>query len=186
VSELSVASVRFAVCATVALVSCASAVVSDVREGRIPNRLTASTALAGLVVNLGFAVFGEAPWWRELLATLGGGALGLFAFLPLSIRGVLGFGDTKLMGALGLCLGISLTVQVVLCTVLAGGVIAFGMAVGAGVWRKALGNLRRAGLLARRIDEPGHGLHEMPYALAIACGTMWALAGSWAPGLAVL
>lgn len=170
-----------------ALGSALIAVVCDQRTRRIPNKLTFATALLAVA------------WWSAVAAssagtaqaTLGGALLGgasaLACFAVLSWRGLLGFGDTKLVGAIGLCVGFPIALRVILCTVLCGGLLALAQALLAGRLRAVTANMRRAGALAgQRIDEPGHGLHALPYAAAIALGTVWAVATRHLPELAPL
>ena len=176
----------FGVTGAVALASCSLAVVSDLRTQRIPNRLTASTALAGLALNtvLGFLTGnGSGP---GVLSALAGGAMGLLLFLPLSLCGAVGFGDTKLVAALGLCIGFPLVLRMVVCTMLAGGVLALARGLAAGHLGAVARNVIRCKLASGRIDGPHHRLHTMPYALAIAVGTLWALASRYLPVLGVL
>lgn len=76
------------------------AAVIDLRHYRIPNRLVAFLAVAGLLLNLWTH---ELPWWQVFAgAVVGAGVLGALAVLS---RGGMGEGDVKLAAATGLYLG---------------------------------------------------------------------------------
>ena len=95
------------------------AVVIDVRSRRIPNWLTISAFVLGLVFNI---VVGGLP---GLWLSLGGFAVGFGTLLVLWLIGGGGGGDVKLMGAVGAWVGAVPTVMIflgsaifaVLCTV---------------------------------------------------------------------
>ena len=75
------------------------AAVTDVREGRIPNWLTFSLAAFG---------FGVQSWehgWEGFLFSLGGLGVGLACLMFFYIKGGMGAGDVKLLGAIGAILG---------------------------------------------------------------------------------
>lgn len=105
----------------VALVATAAALI-DVRTGRIPNLLTASTAVFGLLLAAGGGT-------AALTAALIGGALGIALMTPGYVLGGTGAGDVKLMAALGTLLGPAATVWAFLVTAVAGGVLAVAHAV---------------------------------------------------------
>ena len=75
------------------------AVWSDIHKHRIPNRLVIVILVTGLVAQV--SVNGP----MGILYALGGLATGLIFFLPFYIRGGMGAGDVKLMGAAGSMLG---------------------------------------------------------------------------------
>jgi prepilin peptidase CpaA len=87
---------------------CVAATVTDLRTGRIPNKLTASAMLAGLVFWLivglvtGRGLVGtEGTINGTLTASFLGLLCGLIPFAILVMLGGLGGGDMKLMGAIG-------------------------------------------------------------------------------------
>ena len=87
---------------------CVAASVTDLRTGRIPNKLTASAMLAGLVFWLiagliaGRGLVGaEGTIAGTLTASFLGLLSGLIPFAILVMLGGLGGGDMKLMGAIG-------------------------------------------------------------------------------------
>lgn len=162
-----------------------AAVVFDERTRRIPNTLTYGTALAALALVLMQAFTAASGAWSGiLLSSLGGGALLLVLFGALSVRGMLGFGDTKLLCAIGLCVGFALALRVAACVLLSGGGVAVVHAVRAGRLEVVLGKLLRPSQLRDRdvTEQPQH-LHLFGYALAIALGTLWAVLGRYYPAI---
>lgn len=151
----------------------AAALVQDVRERRIPNRLTGPALLLALVLG-GFHARG-----LPTDALLGAGA-GLAVSLPLFALGGLGGGDAKLIAVVGAFLGPSLLVDALVATAIIGGVMALVVA-----WQKGMllpvfvrtKNLavylitfgrfgRRRSMLESRPDL------TVPYGVAIAVGSV--------------
>jgi Flp pilus assembly protein protease CpaA len=165
------------------------AVFWDLHQRRIPNRISVYTTLLGAALNLAVACSGRSGFAciaKGLGPALAGGAFLLVCAGVLSVLGLLGFGDTKLLGAIGVCVGWPLAPRVLVCVVISGGVIALAYMLtgrlGAAVWR----NLRRLPeLRGQRVDEDPLDLHAFPYATAIAFGTVWAIAGRYVPELAL-
>jgi prepilin peptidase CpaA len=75
------------------------AAITDVREGRIPNWLTGSLAVFGIGVN------SLAYGWDGFLFGLGGLIMGLVCLIFFYLKGGMGAGDVKLLGAIGTILG---------------------------------------------------------------------------------
>ncbi|MCG3137161.1 MAG: hypothetical protein HJJLKODD_01004 [Phycisphaerae bacterium] len=73
--------------------------ISDVQRRKLPNRLTLSTAVLGLLLHLVFGGMSALGW------SLVGLLLGFFALLPFYLAHMLGAGDLKMFGALGAFLG---------------------------------------------------------------------------------
>jgi Flp pilus assembly protein protease CpaA len=121
----------------------------------------------------------------NLTSALGGGALLLLGFGLLSALGLLGWGDAKLLGAVGVCVRLPLALRVAPCVLVCGGALALLLAVHRGQLAEvARGLLRLRTLTGRRVDEPQTELHLFPFASAIALGTTWAVAGRYLPGIA--
>lgn len=80
-------------------------IVTDLREHRLPNRLTGAAALVVLATALVAAVLGSG-WgrWPGMLLTGLGMALGGY-LLAVVADGAFGMGDVKLLGVVGLALG---------------------------------------------------------------------------------
>jgi prepilin peptidase CpaA len=83
----------------------------DWRSNKIPNWLTVSGLVAGVVI------YAVARGWAGLLAALSGAALMLGVLLPVVLLRGLGAGDWKLMGALGSILGWRRVLAVLLASI---------------------------------------------------------------------
>ena len=162
----------------VALVVAAGAALTDVQSARIPNALTVSSGLAGLLAH---AVLPAGSGWST---SLGGMAAGLAVFFPFFALGGLGGGDVKLMAALGAWVGWPSVLSLALYTALAGGVVAISVALAHGYLRQALRNLAAlakfwavAGVRPAPELTLEHGRGpRVPYALPIFVGllvTVW-------------
>jgi prepilin peptidase CpaA len=160
---------------TLATAVAITAAITDVRDRRIPNRLTYPAMVAGIVLQA--AVYG----WRGLLLGLCGGLLfgGCFFFFHL-VR-AMGAGDVKLAAALGCIIGPSASWQVMFATAMAGGAMAIIVMVFTG---RVLKTLRST--LAVVGFHAVHGLRthpevnldnpaavRLPYGLAFAAGTLY-------------
>lgn len=154
-----------------------AAAIIDSRTRRIPNLLS----LGGAAVGILLAVTGYGS--VTLGASIGGLALGLVALLPLYLLKAMGAGDVKLMAAVGAFLGPSITLAAVLCTFIAGAVIAIIVLIIRDGLRETL---RRYGFgikhlilggtwLSKRVDKEGTGQLRFPYAGAILCGSVAAV-----------
>jgi prepilin peptidase CpaA len=160
--------------AALALGCAAVASFYDVRERRIPNRLTGSCLLAGLLLHLGLG------GWHGLgsaaIASIAAGGL----FLVFFLAGGMGAGDVKLMAAIGAIAGLAPLQLLILATVLAGGLFALGLAGYHGRLRQTLVNV--AALLVHHGREGIRPHPEMnltnertlrlPFALPIAAGCL--------------
>jgi prepilin peptidase CpaA len=111
------------------------AFVFDVRTRRIPNALTFSAALAGLIFHV--ASSGQAG--SQLAG--GGWVVGLLMLLPFFLLGGMGGGDIKLVAALGAWLGPSQTFWLAIYAGLAGGVMGVIVAASHGYLRTAIANV---------------------------------------------
>lgn len=162
----------------VALVVAAGAALTDVQSARIPNALTVSSGLAGLLAH---SMLPGGSGWST---SLGGMAAGLAVFFPFFALGGLGGGDVKLMAALGAWVGWPVVLSLALYTALAGGVVAICVALAHGYLRQALRNLvalarfwKVAGVRPAPELTLEHGRGpRVPYALPIFVGllvTVW-------------
>ena len=153
----------------------------DIASRRIPNRLSYSGILVGILLRTGLL------GWRGLATALAGGALagGVF-FLLYLVRGM-GAGDVKLITAVGCFSGFPNVVQILVACALAGGIMALGVALYRGSTLRMLRNVWEllrfhAGHGARvhptlNIDNPQ--AIRLPYAIAIAAGSGYALLDAW-------
>ncbi len=164
--------------AGLALLCAAVASVYDVRERRIPNRLTGPCLAAGLMLHC--ALGGWSELGSSALAALAAGGIFLLFFLA----GGMGAGDVKLIGAVGAMLGPAPLAILLLTTVLAGAVYALGLAGYHGRLRQTA---RNVGSLLQHHGRRGLTPHpemnlsndktlRLPFALPIATGCLAALA----------
>lgn len=174
-----------------------AAVILDMHSRRIPNALVALGTCAAFVLgvlaaagNTGVALDHSAG---AVLFALGGIAVGFAALCPLYALRAMGAGDVKLMMMVGAFLGPLQTLGAVVLTFAAGGVLALVMAL----WQRSFAQLalnlrymlgasavRAADGDGPRIEPLHHTAGRMPYAVAIAIGTLLQLllvrSGGWA------
>jgi len=98
--------------------------IIDMRTRRVPNVLTGSIAVFGLLL----AVLH--PTSVSPMAALGGIAVGLAVMLPGHLIGATGAGDVKFLAALGALLGPKGVLMAFVYTAIAGGAIALLVALG--------------------------------------------------------
>lgn len=111
--------------------------VMDWRYRRIPNWLTISGLVVGLVVNT------VLDGWPGAKASLLGAGLGLALLLPFVMLKAIGAGDWKLMGALGAFLGPSRLVTVLVVSMIVAGVMAIVLVIVKGRLLETLRNMGR-------------------------------------------
>lgn len=109
--------------------------VTDWRFRRIPNWLTVSGFVAGLLVNT--VLFR----WSGAKAALLGAALGLGLLFPFLLIRSLGAGDWKFAGALGACLGPRQLFSVLIATVFLAGLMALAVVIYKGRLKQTLLNM---------------------------------------------
>lgn len=161
------------------------AVWSDVKSHRIPNRLVFAGAALGLLLNWllpegrGFISIlpGALGFWKALL----GLALGLALMLPMYMLRAMGAGDVKLMAMVGAFLGPRSVFISTLLIFMVGGVLSLFIALRHGNLTLLFGNVRtmlmssffKAALHeVPRLDAAPVSAGKLPYAVAIAAGTM--------------
>lgn len=151
----------------------AAAAWTDLRNRRIPNRLTLAILVCGLLLR---AVEGTARLGDGLL----GAGVGLAAAVVLFGLGAVGGGDGKLLIGVGAFLGYERFLGALLLIAVLGGLLGLAEAVRRGVILPAALNaagmmrrwvtLGRSGGEARTVHSPG--AVTVPYGLAIAAGTI--------------
>lgn len=130
------------------------ALVTDLKERRIPNWLTFSGAGLGLLLNIVF--YG----WNGLTNSLLGGVVGLLLLLIPFIMGGIGAGDVKLLGAIGFITSMNFVLLTMLWTAIAGGIIALAYM------------LYKKQLLIRWLKTGVASGTTFPYGIAIFLGTV--------------
>lgn len=160
-----------------ALVTVAAGSINDFTYRRLPNLLTITSALIGLILQ-GW-LFGGAG----LLDGLAGGAAALALFFPFFIVSWMGAGDVKLLIAVGVYLGWPLGLLADALTLGIGAGAAFGILA----WQGGLGRyLRRYASMVKCLLSTGQFAYvppapeetasaRFPYAFAIALGTFGAI-----------
>jgi len=156
----------------------ALAAMSDVKSRRIPNVLV----LAGLIVALLVQVvlptgLGWQGWVYGMLA-------GFAAFLPLYLLRGMAAGDVKLMATVGAFVGWAMALKIALLTFVIGGVMSLIYILVKGKVKQTRTNLgiillpiwlRTNGVKIEAGDISGQSVGRIPYAVAIALGTLTAL-----------
>lgn len=97
------------------------AVISDVRQKKIPNMLTFS----GMIIAIGYHGLGRG--FEGIIFSLGGLFLGMALLIAFYFAGGMGAGDIKLMGAVGGFLGPKGVFMAFLFSAIAGGVYALAV-----------------------------------------------------------
>jgi prepilin peptidase CpaA len=162
--------------AVVFLTMLALASVWDVRFRRIPNRLTAALAGAGLLFTL---------WHHPNLAGLGiafgGLAVGMLVWFPSYAFGLLGAGDVKLAAAAGMWLGPMRTFEAAIIGGIIGGALALVWMLRFRGVRGTATSLWVASVLPRTLVQPRVGpttRQHVPYSVALSLGIAIA---AWMP-----
>jgi prepilin peptidase CpaA len=148
--------------------------VHDVRERRIPNRITVPAMIAGLALHT------IAGGWQGLGNSALAGAAAGGIFLLFYMAGGMGAGDVKLMIAVGCLVGLAPLPVVVIATAMAGAIFAIAVSLVRGRLRETL---RNVGELLLHHGRHGVKPHEelnlsnaqtlrLPFALPIAAGCL--------------
>lgn len=164
----------------------------DIKEKRIPNKLTFPAILLGMIT----AVIDSGL--NGILFSISGFLVGLGVFFIPFIMGGIGAGDVKLMAAVGSILGWKLTVYSALLTAIAGGIIVIGYTIYTG---KFIGMIKNMGIhfikrilyiiylatysdgvyskyKSLNVSKTNEQKTYIPYGVAIALGTLIVLAGN--------
>ncbi|MGB8888600.1 MAG: prepilin peptidase [Candidatus Korobacteraceae bacterium] len=146
--------------------------ICDVGTRRIPNWLTGSGMLAGLLLHL------RLGGWRSASGAALGGLLAGTIFLLFYLAGGMGAGDVKLIAAVCCLAGLSAVAGILLGTALLGGLFAVVLALLHQRMKDTFANLGRlllhhgtSGLRPHPdLNLSNPGTLRLPYGLAIAAG----------------
>jgi prepilin peptidase CpaA len=164
---------------TAALLCAGFAAFFDLRTRRIPNILTGPSILLGLVLHL---VLGG---WSQLGLAAAAAAIAGGIFLVFYLAGGMGAGDVKLMTAVACIAGYHSLFELLVATVLMGGVFAIILAILRGKLKETFRNIgalfahhRDAGLTPHPdLNLKNTHTLRLPYAIAIAAGCLITLLG---------
>lgn len=151
------------------------AVITDLKDRKIPNKLVLIGLIASLVLQSHtLQVAGSLNW-------LAGVVVAFACFIPLYLLRAMAAGDVKLMMAVGGFLGYPLILSAVTYSYLAGGAIAICYVLMMGRFRQLIQNLyalfidklikTTSGVNVYDEQEVKPSVGRMPFALAIALGT---------------
>jgi prepilin peptidase CpaA len=146
---------------------------TDWRSRRIPNWLTVSGFLIGVLANV------LADGKAGLITSLLGAGLGLLVLLPFVFLRSLGAGDWKLAGALGAFVGWQVLANLLIGSVFVAGVMALGLVIYKRRFKETLRNIGRllASMLTLRMPGAEVSLDnpqslKVPYGVALALTTL--------------
>ncbi len=156
------------------LTSLSAAALTDLRSRRIPNSLTVSAALLGLLLSISG---GAHALKQALIGLVLGLLLGVFGWLFGAWRA----GDAKLIAATGAIMGAHDLINALVWTFIAAALIGGAILLKKGVLLARLRRLLyyiRLAILTKQVEQyrPGPGEEgELPFAVALLCGAIGAL-----------
>jgi prepilin peptidase CpaA len=148
----------------------AVAAVWDLREKRIPNKLTLPMFFAGWVYQIAF------HGWAGVLDGLAGFGIGFGVLFVLWFIGGGGGGDVKLMGALAVWMGYRLTLLVLVASTFAVIVITMGVVVWGALNRGVRKTQEKYKGKVGETRVQKHARRILPYAVPVAVATWLVLA----------
>ena len=150
--------------------------LTDVHSGRIPNLLTYSAVVVGLIGSLFL------PGSNGILNHLLGMAIGFVPLFLLYLRGGLGGGDVKLMAAIGAIKGYPFVLNTMITAILIGGLVAILIVIWEG---KLIALLRFVGTTIGRVFYRGlepetlQAKATLPFGAVLCLGTYLTLIAGW-------
>lgn len=166
---------RMVAISVIAVIVSIIAAIIDVREGRIPNKLTYPALILAILLQVIF-------WgWKGVLSGVLGCALFGGLFLVFYMIHAMGAGDVKLAAALGCLAGVPGSLNLMAATATAGGILAVIYMVRA---RRVMATLRNTVSILAFHGHFGVRAHptvnlenpealRMPYGLAFAAGAVF-------------
>jgi prepilin peptidase CpaA len=162
------------------------AAVTDIRENKIPNWLTLSSALIALLLNFLLSGIQGIVW--SILGILTGFSLLFLLYL----WGGMGAGDVKLLSTVGAFVGPKLVFYTFIWMALVGGVLAISLIIYKRAFSQTLENLRillfgwilRTSTSETIMTIRNQSLLKLPYGVAIALGAIMAVWLQNIPGVA--
>ncbi len=148
----------------------------DIHDGRIANALTYPAVVAGIVGSMVF------PGAQGILNHLLGLAVGFVPFFLVYLRGGLGGGDVKLTAAIGAFGGYPFVLNVMVTSILVGGLVAILMVIWEG---RIMELLRFVGTTIGRVfyrgiePVPLQAEMTLPFGAVLCLGTYATLAAEW-------
>ncbi|MFB3786546.1 MAG: prepilin peptidase [bacterium] len=143
----------------------------DYRTHRIPNWLTGTAFVSGILFNM--IVLG----WEGLKWSLLGGLVGFGLLILFYAIGAMGAGDVKLMAAAGVWAGAAAAFQAFLWTAVIGGLVALFLMAASGQFQAQLRKVRQAGWNLLYFHDANTGAEDpavrkirFPYGVSIALG----------------
>lgn len=157
-------------------VALVASVITDLLWRRILDVVTLPALALALALRALWGGWGPAEGWG-LLSGLLGLAIAAPVFAVVAWRGKMGFGDVKLMGVVGATLGYPAVMSALVFVSLVGALQAVVSLIWQGaVWETLASALRRWAARARLAKgEVDTRSRHIPYGVAIAVGTAWAL-----------
>ena len=146
---------------------------TDLRIRKLPNTLVLWGVLTAVVLSL-------TPRGIGLVSAFLGGMVGFLVFLFLHLFKMVGAGDVKLVGAVGMYVGWPDMANVCAAILITGGLVAIAWAVWTSRWSMVLKNLQNGLMQHMRLGQwPAFGQplinqvspERVPYALAVGLGT---------------
>lgn len=152
---------------------CASAcAISDARTRRIPNLLTGTSIVLGLLLHL------QTGGWRQMGTSAVAGLVGGAVFFIFFLVGAMGAGDVKLMTAISVIAGFGHLAELFMAIAFTGGLFALVLAISRGRLKVTLANvasLIRHHAASGALPHPDLNLDNpnalrIPYGVPIAAG----------------
>lgn len=152
----------------------------DTYKNRITNSLTLTGALIGVLLTIFFS--GDI----DFIASIAGWCIGLMLFLPFYLLRLMGAGDVKLLAMVGSFVGANDIFYVFIHSLIAGGLLALIFGLHQRQMKQLLSNAavffmsilhgnKKKYLIEKDsvLKSTDTSIGEMPYALAITCGTVF-------------